>query len=159
MKLKNLLANKNVVTILGAILIIVVLYVFYNWRLNQAINPISVPYAKVAIPPRTRITADMIGHLDIQQAAMRGNVITDESLIIDHYTNVNSKIPEGSLFYGDIVVKKEELADSFMLEVPEGMVPYNFAVNVMTTYGNSIYPGNYVDVYFKGVQDNKSLTR
>ncbi len=156
MKLKNLLANKNVVTILGAILIVVILYVFYNWRVNQAINPISVPYAKVAIPPRTRITSDMIGYLDIQQAAMRGNVLTNaDTQIIDHYTNVNSKIPEGSLFYSDIVVKKEELADSFMLEIPEGMVPYNFSVNVMTTYGNSIYPGNYVDMYFKGVKDDK----
>ena len=156
MKLKNLLANNNVVTILGAILIVVVLYVFYNWRVNQAINPISVPYAKVAIPPRTRITSDMIGYLDIQQAAMRGNVLTNaESQIIDHYTNVNSKIPEGSLFYGDVVVRKEELADSFMLEIPEGMIPYNFRVDVMSTYGNSIYPGNYVNMYFKGVQDEK----
>ena len=58
MKLKNLLANKNVVTILGAILIVIVLYAFYMWKVNSAINPISVPYAKVTIGPRTKITND-----------------------------------------------------------------------------------------------------
>ena len=44
MKLKSLLANKNVVTILGAVLIVIVLFAFYKWRVNQAINPISVPF-------------------------------------------------------------------------------------------------------------------
>ena len=74
MKLKNLLANKNVVTILGVILIVVVLYAFYNWRVNEAINPIHVPYAKVTIGPRTEITPEMIEYVDIQQISIKGNV-------------------------------------------------------------------------------------
>ncbi len=27
----------------------------------------------------------------------------------------------------------------------------------MSTYGNSVYPGNYVDLYFKGVEDGKII--
>ena len=38
MKLKNLLANKNVVTIIGAVLIVIVLFAFYKWRVNVAIS-------------------------------------------------------------------------------------------------------------------------
>lgn len=34
---------------------------------------------------------------------------------------------------------------------------YNFSVDMKTTYGNSMYPGNYVDVYFKGVGDDGLL--
>ena len=163
MKLKNLLANKNVVTILGAILIVIVLYAFYKWRVNTAINPISVPYAKVTIGPRTEITNDMIGHLEIQQSSMKGNVLTNENTqIIGMYTNVNSTIPEGSLFYEGVIVEYKNLADSFLIEMPkdkEGnyMISYNFKVDTETTYGNSIYPGNYIDIYFSGIEDEKII--
>ena len=163
MKLKNLLANKNIVTILGAILIVIVLYAFYKWRVNSAINPISVPYAKVTIGPRTKITNEMIGYLDIQQSSMKGQVLTNANTqIVGMYTNVNSTIPEGSLFYEGVIVRYEDLADSFLIEMPkdsEGnyMEAYNFKVNTETTYGNSIYPGNYVDIYFVGNDDGKIM--
>ena len=163
MKLKNLLANKNVVTILGVILIVVVLYAFYNWRVNEAINPIHVPYAKVTIGPRTEITPEMIDYVDIQQISIKGNVLTNVNnpdqpkKIIGRYTNVNCTIPAGSLFYDEALVLFEELPDSFLIDMPEGMVAYNFNVTTMSTYGNSIYPGNYVDVYFKGVEENDKI--
>lgn len=154
MKLKNLLANKNVVTILGAVLIVIVLYAFYMWRVNSAINPISVPYAKVTIGPRTKITNDMIGYVEIQQSSMKGQVLTNANTqIVGMYTNINSTIPEGSLFYGELVVEFKDLADSFLIDMPkdsEGnyMDAYNLRVDTDTTYGNSIYPGNYIDIYF-----------
>ena len=167
MKLKNLLANKNVVTILGAVLLVIVLYGFYMWRVNSAINPISVPYAKVTIGPRTVITNDMIGHVDIQQASIKGKIFYNaERDVINKYTNINVTIPEGSLFYTDLLVTKDELVDSFLIEMPKDadgnyMVAYNYGVNVETTYGNSIYPGNFVDVYFvrrdNNVQNGKTM--
>ena len=154
MKLKNLLANKNVVTILGAILIVIVLYAFYMWRVNSAINPISVPYAKVTIGPRTEITNDMIGYVDIQPSSMMGDVLTNvNTQIVGMYTNINSTIPAGSLFYNGMLVRFEELADSFLIDMPKDsdgnyMQAYNFNVSINTTYGNSIYPGNYIDIYY-----------
>jgi len=156
--LKQLLANKNVVTILGAILIVIVLYAFYNWRVNQATNPIRIPYATVAIQPRTEITSDMIGYIEIPQSSLKGNVLTNvNTQIIGMYTNVNCIIPQGSFFYKDSIVKFSELPDSFLIDIPDNMVAYNFKVNTMATYGNSMYPGNYVDVYFKGVESNKII--
>lgn len=73
------------------------------------------------------------------------------------YTNVNATIPSGSLFYESLIVKEEELPDSFLIDIEEGFVAYNFSVDMKTTYGNSMYPGNYVDVYFKGVGDDGLL--
>ena len=163
MKLKNLLANKNVVTILGAILIVIVLFAFYKWRLNQAINPISVPYAKQTIGPRTQITSDMIGYIDVQQSSLKGNVLINATRdIINMYTNINSTIPEGGFFYKDLIVRFEDLADSFLIDMPKDkngnyMTAYNFKVNVEKTYGNSIYPGNYVDIYFRTMEGDKVL--
>ncbi len=162
MKLKNLLANKNIVTILGAVLIVIVLYAFYMWRVNSAINPISIPYAKEAIGPRTKITNDMIGYLDIQQSSLKGNVLTNANTqIIGMYTNINTTIPAGGMFYEGLIVRYEELADSFLIDMPkdsEGnyMEAYNFNVDVNSTYGNSIYPGNYIDIYFSKAEDSSA---
>ena len=44
--IKRFLGNKNTVTILGVIVGIIVLYVGYNWRVNQAVEPQTVPFAK-----------------------------------------------------------------------------------------------------------------
>ena len=156
-KLKQILSNKNTVTFIAALLIVLVLYFFYNWRLNQATSPIKVPYANQTINPRTKITSDMISYVDIPSASIKGNVITNANDIINKYTNVNASIPAGSLIYQSQIVRQEELPDSFLIDIEEGYVPYNFDVDIKSTYGNSIYPGNYVDVYFKGIQDGKLM--
>lgn len=156
-KLKQILSNKNTVTFIAAILIVLVLYFFYNWRVNQATSPVRIPYAVVEIQPRTVITNDMIGYVEVPQTAIKGNVLTNANNIIGKYTNVNSVIPVGSMFYKSLVIDKNELPDSFLINVPEGYLAYNFSVNVESTYGNSMYPGNYVDVYFKGIDDNGLL--
>lgn len=160
-KLKQILSNKNTVTFIAAILIIVVLYFFYNWRINQATSPVRIPYAVQTIAPRTKITKEMIGYVEIPQSAIKGNVLTNENTqILGMYTNVSSTIPSGSLFYDQMIVRKEELPDYFLEDddlKAKGMVAYNFSVDIKSTYGNSMYPGNYVDVYFKGVGEDGLL--
>lgn len=159
-KLKQILSNKNTVTLIGAVLIFIVLYAFYNIKVNQAINPIRVPYAIQTIGPRTKITADMIGYVDISQTAIKGNIYTNVNTQIlerNMYTNVNCTIPVGSLFYVDMLIPEKELPDSFLVNIEEGMVPYNFSVSMWSTYGNSMYPDNYVDIYFKGYDDSGML--
>jgi len=153
-KLKQILSNKNTVTILGVILIVIVLYIFYNWRLNEAVSPIRIPYAIQTIGPRTEITSDMIGYLDITKSALKGDVLTNvNTQILGMYTNVNYTIPFGSLFYANALVEKRQLPDAFLIDIEEGHIAYNFDVSMKSTYGNSMYPGNYVDIYFKGVDD------
>ncbi len=153
-KLKQILSNKNTVTFIGVILIVLVLYIFYNWRVNMATSPIRVPYAVQAIAPRTKITEEMIGYVEITQTSIKGNVLTNASTqILGMYTNVNCQIPSGSLFYRDAVVREEELPDAFLIDLKEGEVAYDFDVSMKTTYGNSMYPGNYVDVYFRYEDD------
>ena len=157
-KLKQILSNKNTVTLIGAVLIVLVIYVFYNIRLNQATSPIRVPYAVQTIGPRTEITSDMIGYLEITRTAIKGNALTNASTqILGMYTNVNCVIPVGSLFYKDVIVRKEQLPDAFLIDIEKDHVAYNFDVSMKSTYGNSMYPGNYVDIYFKGVDDTGLL--
>ena len=92
--IKKFLSNKNTVTILGVVAAVLVLYVGYNSKVNRAITPITVPYAKETINPGAQITEELIGTKNVSSAT----------------------IEDGFAF---------------------------------TTYGNSIFPGNYIDIYLK----------
>ncbi len=147
--IKKFFTNKNTVTVVGVILAIVILYVGYNMRINQAITPVTVPYATVKINPRTQITEDMIGTMEIPQSMVNENIITNSADVIDMYSNGDSVIPQGSLFYSSSVVSRDQLPDSIILDYPKGYVLYNLDVDMASTYSNSIYPGNYIDIYLK----------
>lgn len=153
MTLKKFLSNKNTVTILGVLAAIVVLYIGYNYQIQSKINPIKVPYAVQNIPARTEIKSDMIGFIEVPPSMIKGSPYMDSKNIIGKYVNVNSSIPQGSLFYSSAVVSKEELPDAIIYDYPDGYVLVNMDVNTSTTYGNMVYPGNYVDMYLKVVNN------
>lgn len=149
--LKKFLQNKNTVTVIGVVLAVLVLYVGYNMRVKSAVNPITVPYAKETIKGGTQITQDKVGTIQVPPSMLKGNVLTQQSQIIDKYARPDSIIPEGSLFYSTAVVEEAQLPASIILKYPKGYVLYNMTVTTQTTYGNSIYPENYIDIYLKAV--------
>ncbi len=149
--IKKFFTNKNTVTVVGVILAIVILYVGYNMRINQAITPVTVPYALEEINPRVQITEDMVGTMEIPRSMIDNNsdIITNIADVVDMYSQGDSVIPQGSLFYKRSVVSREQLPDSIILDYPKGYVLYNLSVDMSSTYSNSIYPGNYIDIYLK----------
>jgi len=155
MSLKKFFSNKNTVTIIGVLVGILILYLGYTWRVNQAITPISVPYAKVEIPSRTLITSDMIGYTQIPKsmANSSSNLVTNSGLVVGKYVSYGATIPANSLFYSEALMAAEEQPDSAFADIPDNYTIYSLGVNMHTTYGNSIYPGNYIDLYLKAVDD------
>ena len=147
--LNRFIFNKTSVTILGLGLAIGILIFSYNMRLKNSINPITVPYAKENILAGTQITQRMVGTTEVPPSMVDRSVLTTLSEVVDHYANADTIIPKGSLFYERTVVKKEELPANIILDYPKGYVLYNMSVTTETTYGNSIYPGNYIDIYMK----------
>lgn len=154
---KRFFKNKNTVTILGVVLIIGILYWGYTKQIREATREISIPIAKVEIQPRTQITKDHIEMIKIPAIAIKNNVVRSTSQIINKYTNVNSVIPQGSMFYKGVLIDKADLPDSAFVEVKKGEVVYNFKVDMNTTYGNSIFPGNKIDIYMKAIDDNRKI--
>ena len=61
------------------------------------------------------------------------------------------------MFYKNTVVAKEELPDAAFVDLEEGQIPYNFPVSMASTYGNSIYPNNYIDIYMKASNESGQL--
>ncbi len=156
--LKRFFGNKNTVTIIGVLICILVLYVGYNYRIKQATTPVRVPYANQTIQPRTLITADMISYTEVLPSTLKGKYILNANLIINKYSNYNTIIPAGSRFYSDAVINERDLPDSAFGAIPEGYTVVSFPVTMASTYGNSMYPGNYINLYFKAInEDTKKL--
>lgn len=155
---KRFFRNKNTVTILGVLAIILILFFGYRYQVNSAVNPVTgIPVASQTIQPRTKITSDMIDYIDVAPIVLQSNVIRSAGKVIGKYSNYNTVIPKGSMFYEDVLVNEEDLPDSAFVDVPDGQVPYNFPVTMNSTYGNSIFPGNYIDIYMKAYNENGVL--
>lgn len=151
--IKRFFGNKNTVTIIGVLVCILVLYIGYNYRVRQATTPVKVPYANQTIQPRTLITSDMISYTEVLPSTLKGKYIINANLIINKYSNYNTVIPEGSMFYKDAVINERDLPDSAFGTIPVGYTVVSFPVTMASTYGNSMYPGNYINLYFKAVND------
>lgn len=151
---KKILKNKNTVTLIGILIVLGILYFTYNSQINDAVKPVSVPVAATDIQPRTLITSDMVTTMNVPNVAIKPNVIRNQNAIVGKYSNYNTMIPEGSMFFTSTVIKKEELPNYAVINVADGEIPYYFAVNMATTYGNSIMPDSYIDVYMKAENDD-----
>lgn len=157
--IKRFISNKNTVTILGVIIVIAILYFGYNYQLTKAITPIRrIPTAKETIQPRTLITKEMITYIEVVPSMLqRGDAIRSDISIIGKYSNYNTIIPKGSMFFKATVVSAEKLPDNAFVKVKDGEIPYSFPVTTATTYGNSIMPGNFIDIYMKAVDEDGKL--
>lgn len=152
--LKKFITNKNTITVLGVLGILLLLYYGYNKTIQNEVKPVRIPVAKVTIQPRTKITDDMITYINIPNAYITSNTKRTSSSIIGMYSAINSVIPAGSVFYSDVLITEEQIPDNPFYQVPDGQRPYNMSVTTATTYGNSIFPGNVIDVYMKAIDEN-----
>lgn len=152
--MKKFLGNKNTVTILGVIICLVILYIGYNYRINSQVELVQVPYAKETIQPRTYITDDMIGMMNVPKSFLVGNYYTNKNSLVGKYSNYNTIIAKGSIFYADLVVSEDDLPDSAFQDVPEGYTLINYPVTISSTYANSMAPGSYINIYYKSLNDN-----
>ena len=155
--LKKFVSNKNTVTIIGVVLAIIILYVGYNFRINQKVSLTRVPYANQTIQPRTEITQAMISHMDVPASFLKGSYYRSQEDIVGKYSNYNTVIAEGSLFYTDLVIDASKLPDSAFLKIDETETPVNYRVNMDSTYANSMMPGDYINIYFKAKDDNNTI--
>ena len=155
--INKFLKNKNTVTILCVVGACIILYIGYNYRINQATRPISVPYAKQNIDPRTEIKEDMVGMMEIPSRMVTSNTITSIANVIGFYSNYNTMIPAGSLFYSNVIVTWDDMPDSAWANIPDGYTVVALPVDTESTLGNSIFPKNYIDLYYAATDDDSKL--
>ena len=139
------------------IIAVLVIYFGYTYRIKQQTNPVRVPVAKVDIQPRTLITEDMVEWKEIPGGMSSDNLVRVQSEIVGMYANYNTMIPAGSPFFRSTLVTWKEMPDSAWENIPDGYTVVSLKVDTDTTYGNSIFPGNYIDLYYSTFDDTGKL--
>ena len=159
MSLKKFVSNKNTVTIIGVVLCIIILYVGYNTRIKKQVTLVRLPYAVETIQPRTLITADMVEYMEvpIQFLTEQSEYYRSAEDVVGKYSNYNTLISAGSLFYTDLVTVESALPNSAFMDITEGDTPINFKVNMDSTYANSMMPKDYINIYLKGMADDGTI--
>ena len=147
--IKRFVGNRNTVTFLGLLACVAVLIIGYNYRVNVAISPVSVPYAKQDLPARQLITSDMLGVIKIASTytTTAKNLVQDSSKVVNKYVSYKTNIPKGSLFYNEQLLEAEDMPDAAFSNIPDGYTIYSLAVDEKSSYFNSIRAGDYIDLY------------
>ena len=151
---KKFFTNKTTVTILGVVVGVAVLFGFYTYRVNNAVNPTRVPVATRTIAATEEITSDDIRMEEIGSSFLTDDIITSTNDLVGKYINTGTSIPEGGMFYTSQIVEKEELPNSIFDEIPDGYTIYQLRVNNESTYANSIVPGDRIDLFMTTTQDD-----
>ena len=73
--------------------------------------------------------------------------------LVGKYVSTGTSIPKGGMFYTAQVVEKKELPNAIFDEIPEGYTIYQLKVDNTTTYANSIYPGDKIDLWLKTTEN------
>lgn len=161
--IKRFLANKNTVTIIGVLLGLVVLYIGYNYRVEQAVDTVFIPYARETISASSEITSDAVGTMEVLRSfANNGSVIANTQEVINttspYCVNYGTSIPQGAFFYKEQVTPCSGISNNILKNMPDGYAPFSLSVDIHTTFGNSMYPGDYIDLYVKmSSSDNKII--
>lgn len=155
---KKFFRNKNTVTLIALVVALGGLYWVYNLRIRIATEPVNVPYAIQAIGPRTYIGEELIATKKVPGGVVTGEVYTNKTEIIGKYVNRDAVVPLNGLFYKSAVVEWEQISDTIYSDIPDGHTIFYLPVNQNKTYGNSIFPGNYIDLYYKN-QDSKDSSK
>lgn len=148
------LTNKTTVTILGVILGLGVLVGFYTYRVKNQVNPVKVPVAKREILATEEITKDDIEYIRVSSKFLKkADVYKSTTNLIGKYVATGTSIPKGGMFYQTLVVEKKELPNAIFDEIPKGNTIYQLQVDNTSTYANSIFPGDVIDLWLKTTED------
>lgn len=146
---KRFLSNKNTVTLIAIIICTVVLYGFYNYRVKKAVTTTYTCYATQTIPARTQITQDMVSTVKVLSSQVTTNMIQDCNNVVGQYASYATEIPQNSYFYDISIMSEDEMPDSAFDDIPDGYSIYYLNVTFQSTYGNSIFPDDYIDLFLR----------
>ena len=146
--LKRFIQNKNTVTILAVLAGIIILWYFYNYRVNQAVTTVEIPYAIDQIDTRKKIETDNLKTREITRAALKDNDLVESIADLEgKHICVGTSIPANGFFHKSQVCEERDLPNSVNENLPEGYTLANIKVTNETTYANSISEGDYIDIY------------
>ncbi|MDY5251711.1 MAG: SAF domain-containing protein [Erysipelotrichaceae bacterium] len=114
---------------------------------SQQLKMTNVYVATHDILPRTCIKEEDIGVIKIPLNYVDDKAFVTKEDILGKYTDIQGKIPKGSLFYKTMLFKQEDLADYPTTKLHDGQMAYSLNVNVNELAGNTISEDQRIDLY------------
>lgn len=155
--IKRFLSNPNTMTFLLVIVLIVVVYFIYNSLVNRAVSPVTLPYTTKLLSEETEITGDVVSTVKLSGTFVTSSgegLIQNRGQILGKYVAQGYQIPQNSFFYKSAITNEENTNKGIAENIPDGYTTFQLEVDFHKTYGCSIMPGNYIDLYFKAKSDD-----
>lgn len=155
--IKRFLSNPNTMTFLLVIVLIVVVYFIYNSLVNRAVAPVTLPFSSKLLSEETEITGDVVNTVKLSGTFVTSSgegLIQNRGQIIGKFVAAGYQIPQNSFFYKAAITEEANTNKGIAEEIPDGYTTFQLPVNFHKTYGCSIMPGNYIDLYFKARSDD-----
>ena len=150
--IKKFLSNKTTITFVGIILGVAVLVGGYIYRVEKSVSSIRIPVAKRAMGPTEMITKDDIEYVRVNSTFIsKSDVITEKGVnnLIEHFVSTGTSIPKGGVFYKSQIVEKKDLPNSIFDSIKQGYTIYQLKVDNSTTFANSIFPDDIIDLWIR----------
>lgn len=159
--IKRFFSNPNTLTFLLVIVLIVVVYFVYLYMIERAVNPVNIPYATKLIKEKTEITTDLISNVKISGnfvTASGEGLVQNMNVVLGKYVAEGYQVPQNGFFYNSALTDESESQETMFAGIPDNYAVYALDVDFHSTYGCSIMAGNYIDLYFKAIdqQDGKA---
>ncbi len=156
-KKKNVM-SKELITILGVLAIVAILYFTYNYQLNKNLDiKTGIPVAARKIKAGARITEEDIKRIQVPESTLNEiEAVTDSKDIVGKYVNYDTIIPEKSFFFTEMLSDTDTSPNSIFKDLLESETAIMIDVNLETTYGNTIMPGDKVDIYADAIAPTKN---
>lgn len=151
--MKNKLLTKKLVALGVTVLAVGSIYTYTEYSVKEKLKPTPVVVAIQDIPPHTKITNEMVREIRVPGDALpksnAGNPIAMKtSEIVGKYTAPGYGISSKSFVNKTKVVKQSELPDAGILDLKPYENAFSFKVDINSTHGNALIPGQEIDLYF-----------
>lgn len=162
--LKNIIANKNTITVLGVLIGVVAIYLVYNNQIQSTTTTISVYYVKQNVASNTQLTEDMLERVTVNSNLTKTykNLVTNLAQIQDsnrqfYYVNYDHSLSQGQLLSKDDLVAAADKLPSKSYDLKSGEKQFDLKVDLDLTQGNSIAPGNSIDLWVQGKNPSNEI--
>ena len=161
-----MLSNKNTITILIVLIGVVAIYFVYDNQVKSTTDTIMVYYVKDNVPANTQLKEEQLDKVSVNKSLTKTykGLITNLSQIMDgdgkyYYVNYDHALSAGQLLSKNDLIAASEKPANKMYGFDEGKKPFEINVDLNLTQGNSIAPGNSVDLWIQGgnLEDEETI--
>lgn len=154
MKAKSL-SFKIILCLLCTAVILLLIFQLIRIQVREQVNLTTAYIAKTDILPRTCISESDIQEIQVSAGYLNENVVLDKKDIIGKYTDIQGKIPAGSLFYRSMLIEESKITDLSAALLKEGQCIFSMQVGS----ASSLSVSQRIDLFWQNDEMNGILVK